>query len=300
MLAPLRMVNEMRSGDIVRLLILAAIWGGSFIFMRILAPVLGPVVTADLRVLIAGIALILYFHVIRFDPQWRRWWKQYLLIGAINSALPFCLFSFAAIHIPASLSAILNSMSPLFGAIFSAIWLSERLSVRRIVGLLIGAVGVMLVVKVGVLKTDPLFGWAVAACVVAALCYGVAATYIKRFAVGVKPMGIAGASQLMAGILLIPAVPLSLPTGVITFSVMAGMLAFALLCSAIAYLLYYRLIADVGPTKALTVTFLMPVFGMIWGMIILKETITFPMLAGTALIILGTGLVLTVGRPGRG
>lgn len=287
----------MRSGDIVRLVVLAAIWGGSFIFMRVLAPVLGPVITADLRVLIAGIALILYFRVIKFDPEWRRYWRQYLLIGAINSALPFFLFSFAALHIPASFSVILNSTSPLFSAILSAIWLGDRLTARKILGLLIGAAGVVLVVRIGAVQTDGTFMLAIAACTLAAICYACTAIYIKKSDSGAKPMGIAGASQLTAGILLIPAIPFSPTRGLVTPSVIGEVLAFAILCSAIAYLLYFRLIADVGPTKALTVTFLMPVFGMIWGAIILHETISAPMIIGAGLIILGTGLVLAHVRP---
>ncbi len=284
----------MRAADLVRLLTLAAIWGGSFIFMRVLAPVLGPVVTADLRVLIAGVALLGYFKVIKFDPDWHRYWFQYLLIGGVNSALPFFLFSFAALHIPASLSVILNSTAPLFGAIFSAIWLGERLTGLKILGLLIGAAGVALVVKVGAIKTDSMFLWAVAACTFAAICYGLAATYIKRRGNGAKPMGIAGASQLMAGLLLLPVIPFSPVRGSITLPVVVGVLVFSLLCSAIAYLLYYRLIEDLGPTKALTVTFLMPVFGMIWGALLLSETITLGMIGGTALILLGTTLVLGI------
>jgi drug/metabolite transporter (DMT)-like permease len=289
----------MKTADIVRLLALAAIWGGSFIFMRVLAPILGPVVTADLRVLIAGIALIIYFRLIKFDPEWRRFWVQYLLIGGINSALPFFLFSFAALHIPASLSVILNSTSPLFAAIFSAIWLGERLTPSKILGLVVGAAGVAFVVKIGVVPTDSMFVWAVAACTLAAVCYGVAATYIKKFAKGAKPMGIAGASQVMAGLLLIPAVPFAPIKGEVTLSVVGGVVVFALLCSAIAYLLYYRLIHDLGPTKALTVTFLMPVFGMIWGAMLLRETISLGMIAGTALIFVGTSLVLGIARLGR-
>ncbi|MCX6830342.1 MAG: DMT family transporter [candidate division Zixibacteria bacterium] len=284
----------MRTVDIIRLLALAAIWGGSFIFMRVLAPILGPVITADLRVLIAGIALILYFRAIKFDSEWRRCWKQYLLIGAFNSALPFFLFSFAALHIPASLSVILNSASPLFGAIFSALWLNDRLTVKRILGLLIGGAGVILVAKIGVVKTDSMFGWAIAACTLAAICYGFTATYIKKFGRDLKPMGIAGGSQLMAGLLLIPAIPMAPLRGEVTLSVVAGILGFALLCSAIAYLLYYRLIADIGPTKALTVTFLMPAFGMLWGVLILKETVTLSMIVGAAMILLGTCLVLNM------
>jgi drug/metabolite transporter (DMT)-like permease len=287
----------MRFADILRLILLAAIWGGSFIFMRVLAPVLGPVLTADLRVLIAGLALLLYFRLIRFDVQWRKYWKQYLIIGSINSALPFFLFSFAALHIPASLSVILNSTSPLFAAIFSAIMLSERLSAWRLVGIVIGAAGVTLVVRMGVVQNGPLVVLSIAACTLAAICYGFSATYAKKFGDGAQPKAIAGASQLLAGIVLLPAIPFSPPTGDITLVVVGGVIVFALLCSAVAYLLYYRLIADLGPTRALTVTFLMPVFGMIWGKIILHEVISFSMIAGTAIILLGTSMVLHAKRP---
>lgn len=284
----------MRAGDIVRLVTLAAIWGGSFIFMRVLAPVLGSVVTADLRVLIAGLALLAYFRLIRFDPEWRRCWKKYLFIGAINSALPFFLFSFAALHIPASYSVILNSTSPFFAAVFSAMWLGERLTVRKFAGLVLGAVGVALVARVRAAESDALFVWAMGACILAAVCYGISATYIKRWGRDLRPMGIAGGSQVMAGLLLIPAIPLAPIRAAVTMPIVAAVIVFALLCSAIAYLLYYRLIADMGPTKALTVTFLMPVFGMIWGATILRESITVSMLAGTALILLGTTLVLNL------
>jgi len=289
----------MRAGDIVRLLSLAAIWGGSFIFMRILAPVLGPVVTADLRVLIAGIALLLFFMVIKFDPQWRRFWKEYLLIGAVNSAIPFYLFSFAALHIPASLSVILNSTAPLFGAIFSAIMLGERITVGKSLGFILGITGVIFVAYKGAVQADPMFVWAVSACIGATICYGFVTTYIKRFCTEVSPMGIAGCSQLMAGIVLAPAIFFSPTRGTITLPVAAGVLVFALLCSAVAYLLYYRLIADVGPTKTLTVTFLMPVFGMLWGNIFLKESISMAMIIGAAMIIAGTGLVLVIRKPDR-
>jgi drug/metabolite transporter (DMT)-like permease len=282
----------MRTADFVRLISLAAIWGGSFIFMRVLAPILGPVVTADLRVLIAGIALIIYFRLIKFDPEWKKYWVKYLVIGGVNSALPFFLFSFAALHIPASLSVILNSTSPLFAALFSALWLGERLTLTKILGLFVGAAGVACVVKIGVVPTDAMFVWAVAACTLAAVCYGLAATYIKKYAKGTSPMGIAGASQVMAGLLLMPAIPFAPIKGVITPAVVVGVIVFALLCSAVAYLLYYRLIADLGPTKALTVTFLMPVFGMVWGALLLHETISVPMMGGTAMIFVGTGLVL--------
>ncbi len=286
----------MRPADIVRLLALSAIWGGSFIFMRVLAPVLGPVLTADLRVLIAGIALVGYFAIIKFDLQWRAYWKQYLIIGAFNSAIPFLCFSFAALYIPASLSVILNSTSPFFAALFSAFWLGERLSALRVVGILVGAAGVTLVVRMGVMDDGPMVLLSIITCIVATICYGLSATYAKKFNRGAKPKGIAAASQVFAGLILLPFIPLSPARGEMSAMIVVGVVVFAILCSAVAYLLYYRLIEDLGPTRALTVAFLMPVFGMFWGKVILSEIISGSMIAGTAIILLGTGMVLKSGR----
>ena len=290
----------MRLGDVIRLVILAAIWGGSFIFMRIIAPVLGPVLTADARVLIAGAVLLAWFRLTRYAVDWAAHWRHYVIIGAVNSAVPFCLYSFAARHIPAAYSAILNSTAPLFGAVFSALWLGDRLTLRKLAGLLLGAAGVALVA--GASATDRLdewFGWAVAACLAAAICYALAGVYMKRHGSGLKPPAVAGASQWAAGLLLLPILPLAPPSGPVTPFIAANVLGLALLCSAVAYLLYFRLIADVGPTRALTVTFLMPMFGMAWGALFLGESLTWGMAAGCALIVAGTALVLRgpAGRP---
>lgn len=284
----------MRLVSLLQLVILAAIWGSSFIFMRVLAPVLGPIATADFRVMIAGLVLMVYFYFIRFDPEWKKFWKQYLVIGTINSAIPFSLFSYAALHLPASYEVILNSSSPLFGAVFSAIWLGDRLTLTRVAGLIVGAFGVGMVMKIGAVDVDAQFGISIVACLIAAACYGVAAVYMKKFAPGVKPAAVAGCSQVLAGLVMLPAIPFHPPTGPFTWGIIANILGLALLCSAFAYLLYYRLIEDLGPTKALTVTFLMPVFGMLWGSLLLGEKVTAGMIGGCLLIIAGTGLVLRI------
>ena len=282
----------MRGEDAARLTLLAAIWGGSFIFMRVLAPVLGPVITATARVSIAGIALIAWFRVTGFDADLRGQWRHFVVIGVLNSALPFMLFSFAALHIPASYSVILNSATPLFAALLSALFLAERLTLAKIGGLVAGAAGVALVSKAGPVVPDALFGASIAACLGAALLYAASSVYMKKYAAGAKPMAIAGWSQVAAGIVLLPLVPFAPVRGEITPVVVANVLGLALLCSAVAYLLYYRLIADIGPTRALTVAFLMPLFGMTWGALLLGETITWPMIAGCALIVGGTFAVV--------
>ena len=286
----------MRRSDVGRLVSLAAIWGGSFIFIRVLAPTLGPIVTAASRVLIAGAVLVMYCRASGVSADLSRYWRQYLVIGIFNSTLPFVLYAFAALHIPASYSVILNSTTPLFTALLAIPMLGERMTLGKVAGLVAGAAGVTLVSRAGPVTPDLGFGAAVAACLGATLCYAASSIYMKKHAVGAKPLAIAGWSQVFAGLVLVPLVPIVPPSGAITPLVIANVLALALVCSSIAYVLYYRLIADVGPTRALTVAFLMPAFGMIWGAIFLGETITMPMIAGCALIIAGTAAVL---RPAR-
>jgi len=256
------------------------------------SPALGPIVTADLRVLIAAVALVLYLRAIGLAVHWRRFGRHYLVVGIFNAALPFSFFAFAALHIPASYSAILNATSPLFGALFSALWLHEKITGRKIAGFALGISGVALVTQLGAGGFGAMALWGMAACLGAALCYGVGGTYAKAFAGGANPKAIATASQLVASVLLLPFTPLAPPPGPVTTLVVINMVVFSLSCSGLAFLLYFRLIADIGSTKALTVTFLMPAFTMIWAAIFLGEGVTMQMIAGSVLILGGTGLVV--------
>ena len=275
----------MRTVDMIRLVILAAIWGGSFLLMRILAPVLGPVATADSRLLIAGVVLVAIFAVRGVGLDWKRYGRQYLIIGVVNSAVPFVLFSYAALHIPASYSAILNSTAPMFGMGLSVIWLAERPRPGNLFGAILGMAGVALITGLGPVRLTGEALAAIAACLGAAACYAVAATYMKRAASGIKPVQIAAASQLVAGLVLLPPAIAFPPRGEITLFIIGCALVLSLLCSAVAYLLYFRLIASCGPTRALTVTFLIPVFGLLWGMLLLGERITAEMLIGCGLVV---------------
>ena len=280
-----------------RLVALAAIWGASFIFVRALAPVLGPVLTATSRVVIAGIALVAYFRLTGFDAELRRHWRKFLVVGLVNSAVPFLLFAFAAVHIPASYSVILNTASPMFAALLSVVWLGERLTAMRGIGLATGAAGVALVTGAGPFVPDEMFGWAIAACLCAALCYAAGRDLHqtprrRRQADGDRRAG----ARCSRARRCCRSCPLRRRRALVTVGVVANTLGLALLCSAVAYLLYYRLIEDVGPTRAMSVTFLMPLFGMVWSVLFLQETITLPMIAGCALIVGGTTLVA---RPAR-
>lgn len=282
----------MTPADTARLVALAALWGAAFIFMRIAAPVFGPAWTAELRVLLGGLALLAWFRVAGFDPGLRAHWRFYLLMGTVGIAAPFVLYSFASIHAPASLLSITNSTAPIFGLAWAALAGDERVTARKATGLALGVAGVALIARPdAAAAADPLFGWAVAAALGACCLYGVVGVLIKRYARGATPRGMAAGNQLAAALVLIPLLPLLPPLAPPTPLAVANLLALALLASAAAFVLYFRLIADIGATRALTVTYLIPLFGILWGWLFLGEALPAAALAGGALILAGTVLV---------
>jgi len=281
----------MRPADLARLVALAAIWGAAFIFMRVAAPVLGAAWTAELRVLLGGLALLAWLRLGGFDPGLRAHWRAYLIVGAAGIAAPFALYSFAARHAPASLLAIVNATSPIFGLAWNASFRDERVTLRKATGLLLGVAGVALVARPEGGASGQMFGWAVAAALGACCFYGVVGVLIKRFAGGVPSRGLAVGNQLAAAVVLIPLLPFLPPAGAPSVLVMANMLALAVLASGVAFVLYFRLIADLGATRALTVTYLIPLFGLLWGWLFLGEALPAAALAGGSLILAGTFLV---------
>ena len=281
----------MNPADYVRLVFLAAIWGASFIFMRVAAPAFGPVLTAEGRLLLAGLVLAAWFRYSGMDAQLRRHWQAYAAIGLVNMALPSLFYAFALTHIPASVGAVLNSTAPMFGALLAALFLGERFTGRKAAGCIAGVAGVALVVQPGAFAETPMFAAAAAACLAACLCYGYNGVLMKRVAANVPSRGIAAGSQLAAALMLLPLVPFSPPVAAIGAVAAANLLALALLGNALGFVMYFRLISDVGATRALTVTYLMPFFGLLWGMLFLGESLPASSLAGGVLILAGTVLV---------
>jgi drug/metabolite transporter (DMT)-like permease len=281
----------MKSQDYLRLLLLAAIWGGAFVFLRVAAPVLGPVWTAEFRVLIGGLVLLAWFGFTGVEVGLRRHARAYLIVGSVIIALPFALYSFAAMHAPASLLSIVNSTSPLFGLAWSAAFRDERITLRKASGMLLGVAGVALVARPAGASEDPLLGWAIGASLLACCAYGVTGALIKRTASGASSRGMAAGNQLAAALVLLPLLPALPPLGAPSPLVIANVLGLAILASGVAFVLYFRLIADVGATRALTVTYLIPLFGVLWGWLFLGETLPAIALAGGILILFGTLLV---------
>jgi drug/metabolite transporter (DMT)-like permease len=288
----------MRASDLARLVALAAIWGASFPFMRIAVPPLGAIATAEVRVLLGGVVLLAWLWFARIGLDWRTSWRLYLFIGVVNSAAPFALYAFGAIYLPASYLVVLNATSPLFGALLSAIWLGERLTARAALGLVCGITGVMLL-GLGPVQLSGAVVWAIAAGALAAACYAVASASLKRRAAPVNAAAVATGSQLAATLALAPLLAVVPPVAWPTTTEWLAVVALGIVCTAIAYLLYFRLVADVGPTRALTVTFLLPAFGMLWGALFLGESITLTMIAGCALVLVGTAFILRPTAAGR-
>ncbi|HEY8599359.1 MAG TPA: DMT family transporter [Thermomicrobiales bacterium] len=295
----------MKLRDLGALVLLAALWGGSFLFMRVAAPALGPIVVAAMRVALAAFALLGYALAVGLRPGWRAAWRQFLIMGGLNAAIPFTLITAAELHLTAGLAAILNATTPLFAALAAALWLGERLTLAKGAGLFLGICGVVVLVGWSPLPPGPLGFASIGASLLAALFYAVAGVYAKRTFVGIVPLRLALGQQLGATALLLP---LAIPVGIATAptlrptpGVIAAILALAILCTSVAYLLYFYLIASVGPTKTLSVTFLVPVFGLLWSTIFLHEPLGISTLLGFGLILLSvllvTGLRLRPARP---
>lgn len=282
------------------LLVLSALWGGSFLFMRIAAPSLGPVVLIWLRVGLAGLALLGYGAVLGKMLRPGRYWKEYLVIGAINSAVPFCLIAYASVTLPASMTATLNATTPLFGAVVAAVWTGEKLTVRKALGLLLGVTGVGVLMGLGPVPWSGATVLAAGASLVAAVSYGVSAVYTKLRVKDGDAQTLSTYSQIFAALLLTPLVPFVWPQDAPSGEVVASVAALAILCTSVGFLLYFYLIMTAGPTKATMVTYLSPACGMLWGAVLLNETLGVANVIGFGLILASVGLVTGSGRPREG
>lgn len=286
----------LRPADLSRLVLLAAIWGGSFLFVRMAVGAVGPLWLTEFRVGIAAVAMLIYARAAGFALDPRQNWRPYLMLGVLNTALPWALYAWSGKHIGASYMAILNAAAPWFAAICGAIWLGEKLSWHKILGLALGMLGVALLVGFGPIAASAEVLLAVLACIAATACYALAGVYVKKSAGRLAPRALTVGSLAAASLVVMPFLPAPPPAAAFTWPVTIAVLGISLLCSAAAYLIYFRLIADIGPTRTFTVTFLIPVFGTLWGALFLDEAVGVSTLAGGAVIVIATALVLEVGK----
>ena len=284
----------MSLADIFQIIAMAAVWGGSFLFLRVATPEFGPVPLIAIRVSVSALCLLPFLlarPVLR--AEFRDNLGKLFILGVINAAVPFPLFAYSTLFVTAGFASIINATAPLFAALVAGIWLKDRITAGGFLGLLIGFGGV--VVLVGGLP-DLTHGapLAIAGSLFAAFLYGVSASFVKRHLAGVNSWvtttGSFGFAALLLAPLAVPLWPAANPSGTSWIAV----LLLAVACTAIPNIYYFRLVLRVGPGKAMSVAFLIPAFGMLWGALLLGERVTPGMFAGCTVILLGTSLVIGI------
>lgn len=292
---PALKIRLMSTKHLFQLILLAAIWGASFLFMRVAVPALGPVWLIEWRVLLGALSLALAGHWIRHSPQLLTHWRHYLLLGLFNNALPFVLFAWAAQTLTVSLLSVVNATAPIWGAVIACVWGRQPLTPRVGGGLALGVAGVALLMGLDPAMLQSGSGWVLAIVLLAPCCYAIASHYAKSAGNGLTPYANAHGSLWAAALLLWPVLPFAghapLPETATPVAVLGAVLGLGLLCTGLAYLMYFRLVAALGAAPALTVAFLVPVFGILWGHLFLGETVGWQTVAGALMVLTGTALV---------
>lgn len=273
--------------------LLALLWGSSFLFMREGAHEFGPSPTAWVRVTLAAIILSPVLIWRREVPLLVQHWREVLSAGLLNAGIPFACYAYALMHINTGLTAILNATTPLFGALIAWFWLGDKLSATRALGLALGFTGVVLLasdVPGGISFKPGGSGLAVAACLVATFCYGISGSFTKRYLQNVPSLVTTTGSLWGASLGLgIPAL-LTWPSEAPSLHAWTALGIAGLLCTALAYVLFFRLMARTGPARAMTVTYLIPVFANLFGVLLLDEVVTHWMMGYAMVIVAGTAL----------
>jgi drug/metabolite transporter (DMT)-like permease len=293
-----------RLADLSRLLLLAAIWGASFLFMRMVAPILGSMPTAFFRSALGvlGLLLVLLLMRVRWDFDGKL--KHCLLLGLINAGLPAAMYCLAALVLPAGYSAILNATTPMMGVLIGMLFFVEKITLSKATGVALGLFGVAVLTQTGPVEFDLHMLLGALACLVATACYGFAG-FLTRSWIG-QQGGLdnrlaAFASLTGASVFLLPLMAISLiaapPLRWTGWDIWLPLAGLGFVCTAFAYVLYFRLLSDIGPIKASTTTFLIPVFGVLWGALLLDEPLSWSYLYGSSLIALALWLVVRPGKP---
>jgi drug/metabolite transporter (DMT)-like permease len=294
----------MTPGHLLELLALGLVWGGSFLFMRVAAPEFGPLPLIALRVLLATALLVPLLARRGALRAWCAHWRPIAVLGLFNSALPFCLFAYAALSLPAGYTSVLNATTALWGAALGWGLFGQPVPWRTAGGLLLGLVGVAMLVweRVGPAGSGASVA-GVAAALAAAACYGASAHYARRRLAGVSPMVVAAGSQATAALVLLPPGCWLWPARAPSAAAWAAALGLGAFSTALAYVLYFRFIAAVGAPRAVTVTLLVPASGVLLGAVVLGEALRPRSALGALAVVAGTALALNlthlVGKRGR-
>lgn len=278
--------------DVFQILAMAAVWGGSFLILRVATPEFGPIPLIELRVVLSALVLLPFLlGKPALRAQFREHYGKLLILGLINAAIPFPLFAYSTLFVTAGFASIINATAPLFAALVAGIWLKDRITIGAIFGLILGFGGVVLLVGgLPDVSADALL--AIAGSLLASFLYGVSASFVKKHTADLNTWVTTAGSYGFAAVLLAPLSIVQWPAANPSLISWIAVLVLAVVCTAVPNIYYFRLVFRVGPGKAMSVAFLIPLFGMLWGWLILGEQVTVPMIAGCLVILTGTALVI--------
>lgn len=286
----------MKPADILRMLLLAAIWGSSYLFIKLIAPVIGVQLTMGARVMIAALFLAVISMVKGQFPSFKKYWWQYILLGAFNMVLPNLLVVFSVMRLNASMGSVLNATTPLFTLLIARIWLKEKLSFTKITGLLLGIAGIVILVGWNPIAINNKTLLAVAASITAAVCYGIANVLSRVKFAASNPMQTASGQMIGAAMLVVPFLFTDTNPDFFSAPVLIPLLMLGIVCTALAFIIFFKLVSNIGSVNTSLVTILVPVFGIIWSAIFLHEPVTIGLVIGLVFIITGLTLVMRSGN----
>lgn len=287
----------MKTNPLFELIFLAALWGASFLFMRVASPELGPVLLMALRTLVASLILLPILFYKKQQMALSGKYKEIFIVAMFNTAIPFVLFGFATLSLSAGVTSVLNATTPMFGVLVAFLWLKEKTQLSNLLGLIVGFIGVYLLMADKTHDTTNEVLFPTMAVLLATCCYGISANYTKVKLSGIGSLALATGSQVAAALVLIPISFWFLPQNSVSQEAVISVTLLGVFCTGLAYILFFRLISALGPNKAITVTYLIPVFGILWGAIFLSEKISTSTIIGAGTILLGVGLSTGVLNP---
>ena len=283
-------IYSVKTHHFFQLIALSALWGASFMFIRIAVPVMGPWVLAAGRVGLATLTLAVLMRALRHDWPWQEW-RMLAVLSLLSVAVPFMLFAWAGLYLPAGYSALINTMAVLFGTLASAWFKEDTLTRRKLAGCALGFLGVALIVRLGPVALDHTTVMAALACLCAAACYGMSAPLMKRATARLQPLSIAAGIHLISVVFILPGAAWSLPQARFTPGTLAAMAVLGIVTSGLAYWVHLRIIRQVSPVAAMSPVFMVPVFGVTWGHLFLGEALSPGIFVGGALVLAASALV---------
>jgi drug/metabolite transporter (DMT)-like permease len=279
-----------------QLVALAALWGASFLFIRIASPQLGPLMLAGLRIGLATITLALIMRALRHRWPWAHA-REVLWIALTAVAVPFLLFAWAGLHLPSSYSALINTSFVMFGCVFAAWMKVDTITVRKVAGCIVGLAGIGMIVQLGPIELSPTVLLACFAALLASACYGLAVPLTKRALAHLEPLPVAALTHLWSLVLIAPLAAYGAPQAKWSTSALLATAVMGIVTSGIAFWLHLRVMRHISSTASMMPAFLIPVFGVLWGHLFLDEPLSGGMLAGTAMALVAIALISEIKLP---